>query len=74
MNGWIAAGSGRWDLCASPYTTDSNNRTQLKSKDVIKREFGFSPDLGDAAALTFANPVKPKLKPIPPDVGEWGWT
>ena len=45
------------DLCASPYRYDGNERKILKPKDFIKQEFGFSPDLGDAAALTFAFPL-----------------
>lgn len=35
----------------------SNNELVLESKDSIRERFGFSPDLGDAAALTFAVPV-----------------
>lgn len=45
------------DLCASPYDRDSNDRKVLWSKDKIKSKYGFSPDYGDAAALTFAEPV-----------------
>jgi hypothetical protein len=45
------------DLCASPYDRDSNDRRVLRSKDKIKKEFGFSPDYGDAGALTFTEPV-----------------
>ena len=45
------------DICASPYTRDSNDRRVLLPKDKIKAEFGFSPDYGDAGALTFAEPV-----------------
>jgi len=45
------------DLCASPYFRDSHDRIQLHSKDKIQTEFGFSPDEGDAAALTHAQPV-----------------
>ena len=52
------------DLCASPYTRDSHDRIALWKKDKIKKEYGFSPDDGDATALTFAEPVKPKPKPI----------
>jgi len=46
------------DLCASPYDEDSNNRIVLWKKEKIKKEYGFSPDEGDAFALTFAEPVK----------------
>ena len=43
------------DLCATPYQYDIYERKILKKKDAIKKEYGFSPDLADAAALTFAN-------------------
>lgn len=48
------------DLCSSLYRRDSHDRVVLLSKDDIKKEFGFSPDEGDALALTFTEPVKPK--------------
>ncbi len=35
----------------------SNNELLLESKDSIRERLGFSPDLGDAAALTFAVPI-----------------
>jgi len=50
------------DLCSSLYSRDSHDRIVLLSKDKIKAEFGFSPDEGDALALTFTEPVKPKKK------------
>jgi len=51
------------DLCASPYERDSNDRRVLWSKDKIKSKYGFSPDYGDAGALTFTEPVgKTKVK------------
>ena len=43
------------DLCATPYRYDHYERKILKDKAAIKKEYGFSPDLADAAALTFAN-------------------
>lgn len=46
------------DLCASPYGWDAKERRVLWAKDRIKKEYGFSPDYGDAAALTFAEPVR----------------
>lgn len=53
------------DLCASPYYRDSHDRIILKSKEDIKLEYGFSPDFGDALALTFAFPVITKeSKPL----------
>lgn len=45
------------DLIAVPdikYTSDGTKK--LESKEKIKQEFGKSPDIGDAAALTFAFP------------------
>ncbi len=35
----------------------SNNELVIEPKDSIRERFGFSPDLGDAAALTFAVPI-----------------
>ncbi len=45
------------DLCASPYDRDSMDRIVLWRKEKIKEKYGFSPDDGDALALTFAEPV-----------------
>lgn len=45
------------DLCASPYDRDAKDRKVLWSKDRIKQKLGFSPDIGDAGALTLAEPV-----------------
>lgn len=47
------------DLCAiirGPGATrfNSNNQLVLEPKDHVKERMGFSPDLGDASALTFA--------------------
>ena len=46
------------DLCASPFSYDSKDRRVLWRKDRIKEKYGFSPDYGDAAALTFSEPVR----------------
>jgi hypothetical protein len=35
-------------------------------KEKIKKDFGFSPDYGDAAALTFCEPVAIKKISRPP--------
>lgn len=40
------------------YDEDSNQRIILEKKRLIKKRLGFSPDAGDAAALTFAFPVQ----------------
>jgi len=54
------------DLCASPYDRDSLDRKVLWRKEKIKEKLGFSPDDGDALALTFAEPVfKDKQQPLP---------
>lgn len=45
------------DLIASPYDRDSHDRIVLWRKEKIKRDYGYSPDCGDALALTFAEPV-----------------
>ena len=50
------------DLCASPFSWDAKDRRVLWSKDRIKDKYGFSPDYGDAAALTFAEPVRQDKK------------
>jgi hypothetical protein len=52
------------DLCASPYDRDSHDRIILWKKEKIKAKYGFSPDDGDALALTFAEPVKDKKPPV----------
>lgn len=46
------------DLCASMYGRDSNDVIGLWPKERIKEELGFSPDEGDALALTFAEPAE----------------
>jgi hypothetical protein len=50
------------DLCASPFERDSNDRRVLWSKEKIKSKYGFSPDYGDAGALTFTEPVNTNKK------------
>lgn len=44
-------------LCAPGYKWDSNNRMVLEPKADIKDRLGFSPDAGDALAMTFAERV-----------------
>jgi len=48
------------DVCACPYSADLDNRIIILPKVDIKKKLGFSPDIGDAAALTFADRVVPK--------------
>lgn len=45
------------DLCAMTYKLDSLSRRVLIAKDKMKADLGYSPDDGDALALTFAEPV-----------------
>ena len=61
------------DLCATPYQYNPvSEAKELARKEFIRQEFGFSPDLADAAALTFAfrlnnqpQPVSRKPRPVP---------
>lgn len=48
------------DLIAPTYTHDSNNRIVLERKEDMKKRGLKSTDLGDALALTFAQPVVSK--------------
>ncbi|RKZ93083.1 MAG: hypothetical protein DRQ40_08020 [Gammaproteobacteria bacterium] len=45
------------DLCTPQISRDSMDRIVLEQKDAIKKRGLPSPDIGDAAALTFAEPV-----------------
>lgn len=49
-----------WGSSATRYR--SNNELILEEKAKIKERLGFSPDLGDAAALTFAVPLSPTAR------------
>lgn len=53
------ATSAVWGSQATRY--GSNNELTLESKDKIRERLNFSPDLGDAAALTFAVPINEAL-------------
>lgn len=48
------------DLCTPQLSRDSMDRFVLESKDSIRKRGMPSPDLGDALALTFAEPVREK--------------
>ncbi len=52
--------SDEWQssLCAPGYGFDSNSRLLLEKKVDIRKRVGFSPDLGDALALTFAENIR----------------
>ncbi|VAX07941.1 hypothetical protein MNBD_ALPHA03-1266 [hydrothermal vent metagenome] len=63
------------DLCASLYRRDSDDRIVLLSKDKIKAELGYSPDEGDAGALTFSEPIQVKAvrRHQTANTGEQSW-
>jgi hypothetical protein len=61
------------DFCACPYERDSHDRILLWRKEKIKQEYGFSPDYGDAWALTFAEPVREKRSTPTARPQEGGW-
>lgn len=48
----------RADLCVPCYKMNAANKLELEKKEDIKRRGMPSPDLGDALALTFAQPVR----------------
>ena len=53
------------DLTSVPdYLGGSDTKIRLVSKDKIKEVCGLSPDLGDAAALTFAVPINERAKQV----------
>lgn len=65
MGDWLKTGSipnnepkVAMDLPIPLYEYDSKGRIKLEAKKEIKARIGRSPDFGDAAALTFASPVK----------------
>jgi hypothetical protein len=76
MAAWLGDGGGadipdrdEWQasLCAPGYAFDSSSRLQMEAKDKIRGRVGFSPDVGDALALTFAESVPgPNLSRINP--------
>ena len=48
------------DLCVPTYAFTASGKVRLESKDKIKTRGMKSPDLGDALALTFAMPMRPR--------------
>lgn len=69
MADWLRAGGSipnenalKLELATPTYKYDANNRIVLESKDDIKKRLpdAGSPDLADALALTFAQPVAPR--------------
>lgn len=64
MRDWLEQGGSiqnipvlKTDLCGPTYEFRSNGKVKLESKDELKARGLPSPDLGDALALTFAEPV-----------------
>jgi hypothetical protein len=53
------------DLTAPGYTYDSSGRLRIESKESMKKRDEKSPDIADALALTFAEPVRKKEKSGP---------
>lgn len=46
------------DMCATEFSlSKAKDEIQLEAKDFVKSRLGFSPDLTDALALTFAYPI-----------------
>lgn len=67
MKQWLRMGAAipnmvdlKQDLAAPIYWYDAAGKIQLEPKDDIKKRGLPSPDLGDALALTFAQPVSPR--------------
>lgn len=64
MRDWLASGGAiepdedlKLDLIAPEYGPMDSGQKILERKKETKKRAGFSPDLGDALALTFAHPV-----------------
>lgn len=58
------------DLCAAGYKYDSNGALMIEKKEDIRKRIGRSPDLSDALALTFAEPVRAAYNASMPRVAE----
>ena len=61
--------------CVPDYLERSDGRIKLESKEKIKQDYGRSPDIGDALALTFAYPVnaqkRKKVSKAKPSKAKW---
>ncbi|MBE2985346.1 hypothetical protein CCAL6883_08350 [Campylobacter sp. RM6883] len=55
------------------YIYDKKDRYAILPKETIKKEFGVSPDLADALALTYFDPVLPKIITSRADEYDSGW-
>lgn len=58
MRGFRPASLPRPSKRMTSYSFDSNSRLVLEPKDKIRERVGFSPDVGDALALTFAETIR----------------
>ncbi len=52
------------DLTSVPEYEETDGKIRLVKKEKIKQELGFSPDIGDAAALTFGVKISQSFKNI----------
>lgn len=52
------------DLASVPEYDETDGKIRLVKKEKIKQELGFSPDIGDACALTFATKVSGKQRAL----------
>lgn len=60
------------DLLGPMYEYDSQNRIKLEKKEDMKKRGLASPDLADALALTFAEPVKDRRMGVVPRIRRGG--
>jgi hypothetical protein len=61
------------DACAPTYTYDMQQRLVIESKEHMRARSVRSPDLWDAVALTFAEPVPAEVTPRKRQRGRGGW-
>lgn len=72
MRAWLDEGGSlpdvpalKTELVTPEYSFDTANRMKLEPKEQIKEKLGKSPDIADAAALTFAYNVRPRGTVLP---------
>ena len=59
------------DICGPSYRYDSKTRLFIEKKEDMKKRGLRSPDIADAMFLTFAQPIKPKVKLKIPQTSSW---